>query len=169
MILLAIWKERVYGKSWISVLMRIFEIRQLLKLAIFRWNSEKVILYCILCVSLVCLIIRLREILGKSITIYCADTWDVVQNSQISRNIFILEIWSFDLMVVIFRFLAYVSRAFRIHIHAMHREFLRVASDVSNVLVWIQSALINNDVLTWKLVSIKLSHYFYVAKLFRNK
>lgn len=51
-------------------------------------------------------------------------------------------------MVVIFRFLAYVSRAFRIYIHAMHREFLRVASDVSNVLVWIQSALINNDVLT---------------------
>lgn len=74
--------------------------------------------------------------------------WDVVQNFQISRNIFILEILSFDLMVVIFRFLAYVSRAFRIHIHAMHREFLRVASDVSNVLVWIQSALINNDVLT---------------------
>lgn len=79
----------------------------------FRWDGEKVVLYRIFCARSI--------ILRKSITIYIGYVGCRTQFPNITYHIFILEIWSFDLMAVIFGFLAYVSWAF--HIHAMHCEF----------------------------------------------
>lgn len=81
----------------------------------FRWDGEKVVLYPIFCARSI--------ILRKSITIYIGYVGCRTQFPNITYHIFILEIWSFDLMAVIFGFLAYVSWAFHIYVHAMHCEF----------------------------------------------